>query len=343
MKKTKTKTKTKPKPSGGAETRAPKHAAGETAVDGKRAAPRPKGAIAIMPDVIPGKYADGMPYDQVKYLECKLILRPNHFTSRKSFFDFAKRLRRPAQATGVRFSTGELVNAPLEIREVLFLDTPDFRFYNNAFILRRRIPYQDGFPVGDPEIVFKFRHPDVQKAAALDVRPDIPGDYRIKFKAEVLPLKDELGGMRMLYSHNVQFPLSSVWHDEDRTSLETLMRVFPPLAALKRAPGEKVELVSDTIVEEVLQDIGTLDFGAGAVSTCNVALWRARGDHRPLIGEFGYSLKLGRTGALDDGVLRRAVAFFLALQDEARDWLALGATKTAVVYRLKGNPPKAHE
>ena len=41
--------------------------------------------------------------------------------------------------------------------------------------------------------------------------------------------------------------------------------------------------------------------------------------------------------------MKRAEAFFLALQNEARDWIALGVTKTAVVYRLKGNPPKAHE
>ena len=25
---------------------------------------------------------------------------------------------------------------------------------------RRRIRYEDGFPAGDPEIVFKFRHPE---------------------------------------------------------------------------------------------------------------------------------------------------------------------------------------
>jgi hypothetical protein len=54
---------------------------------------------------------------------------------------------------------------------VLFLDTPDFLLYNHSFILRRRIPYRDGFPVGDPEIVFKFRHPEIQKAA--EVPPSI--------------------------------------------------------------------------------------------------------------------------------------------------------------------------
>jgi hypothetical protein len=312
----------------------------------KRAAkplPRLKAGIGRVPDINPGKYADGMPYNQVKYVECKLILRPNHFTSRGSFFDFAKLMRRPARETGVEFSTGEFVNAPLQIREVLFLDTPDFRFYNNAFILRRRIPYQDGFPVGDPEIVFKFRHPDIQKTAATDVRPDVPGDYRIKFKAEVLPLKDQLGGMRILYSHNVELSLTSLGHEEDRTSIAALMQIFPPLAELKKFANEKVELVGDTIVEEVLQDIGTLDFGDGVVAKCNVALWRARGNHRPLIGEFAFQIKLGRTGKLNDRAMKRAEAFFLALQNEARDWIALGATKTAVVYRLKGNPPKAHE
>jgi hypothetical protein len=147
----------------------------------------------------------------------------------------------------------------------------------------------------------------------------------------------------MLYSHNVELSLSSVGHEEDRSSLAALMRIFPPLAALKKFANEKVELVGDTIVEEVLQDLGELDFGDGTTAKCNVALWRARGDHRPLIGEFAFQLKIGRSGKLNDEPMKRAEAFFLALQDEARDWIALGATKTAVVYRLKGNPPKAHE
>ncbi len=341
------------KRSSAARGRAKEHGKAHEAASGKRAgkadakhaakrAPL-KVRMGRVPAIRPGKYRDGMPYNQVQYVECKLILRPNHFTSRKSFFDFAKLLRRPAAQNGVKFATGEFADAPLQIREVLFLDTADFRLYNNAFILRRRIPYQDGFPAGDPEIVFKFRHPDIQKAAETDVRPNIPGDYRVKFKAEVLPLKDALGGMRMLYSHNVELTLSALQQNEDQTSLATLMRIFPPLAALETSPGEKVELVGGTIVEEVLQDIGSLDFGDGTVATCNVALWRARGDHRPLIGEFGFQLKYRRGGDVNDKAMKRAEAFFLALQDEARDWIALGATKTGVVYQLKGNPPKAHE
>ena len=56
-----------------------------------------------LPLIKPGKYADGLPYDEIRYLECKLILKPNHFTSRASLFDFAKVLRRPAREHGVIF------------------------------------------------------------------------------------------------------------------------------------------------------------------------------------------------------------------------------------------------
>ncbi len=311
----------------------------------KRSAPakrRPASPMDRVPPLKAGKYADGLPLHEVRYLECKLILRPNHFTSRDSFWDFAKVMKRVASRHDVGFSTKDFLDAPLQIREVLFLDTPDFRLYNNAFILRRRILYRDGFPIGDPEIVFKFRHPEMQVAAETDVRPQIFGDFQIKFKCEALPLKDGLGGTRLLFSHNVQFPFSHV-NESNPSSLDTLVGVFPVLGRLKMSAKDRVELVGDTIVEEVLQDIGILDFGEGLSAKSNVALWRARGDHRPLIGEFAFQIKFKRREDLREAAMKRAEAFFLDLQSAARDWIALGATKTGVVYRLKGNPPHAHE
>src|SRR5262245_18157186 len=124
---------------------------------------QPEGRVRFLPDLKQGNYSDGLPLDELKYLECKIILRPNHFTSRESLFDFRKLMLRPAKESGVSRDTADFDNEPLQIREVLFLDTADFRLYNNAFILRRRVPYRDGFPTGDPEVVFKYRHPDLQK------------------------------------------------------------------------------------------------------------------------------------------------------------------------------------
>jgi hypothetical protein len=84
---------------------------------------------------------------------------------------------------GVGFVEDREAGLRPEVREIIFGDTFDFLLYNNAFILRRRISYVDGFPVGDPEIVFKFRHPHEQKATALDVRPKLPVRIGTRFAA----------------------------------------------------------------------------------------------------------------------------------------------------------------
>jgi hypothetical protein len=303
---------------------------------------RPTTWAGQVPLLKPGTYADGLPLHDVQYLCCKLVLRPNHFRSRQSLFDFAKVLREPAEQNNVTFSIGHFGDTPIQIREVLFVDTSDFRLYNNAFILRRRIRYQDGFPIGDPEIVFKFRHPDLQKAAETDVRPQILGDHRVKFKCQALPLKSRLGGIRMLYSHNVQFPRSNV-SENDVLSMGTMTKIFPVLERIKKDPNEKIALVSDTIIEEVLQDIGTLDFGQRIKAKVNVGVWRTRGEHRPLIGEFAFQIRFGDRKALALVAMKRAEAFFIALQYAAQDWITLNATKTGIVYRLHGNPPASHE
>jgi len=285
-----------------------------------------------------------MPIHAPEYICCKLILRPNKFHSRESFFEFGKVMREPAKEYGVKYSVAGFDVQPSKSREVLFIDTEDFRLYNNAFILRRRIPYKDGFPIGDPEIVFKFRHPDLQVAAETDVRPHILGDHRVKFKVQAMPLKERLGGVRMLFSHNVQFLRSAIgMGKENVTDLDQIIDLLPVLARVRNEPKERIKLVSNTIVEEVLQDIGMLDFGDGLTCKANVAIWRTRGEHRPLIGEFAYQFRFQDRNRLSKDALRRAEGFFISLQYSAEDYIALNCTKTATVYRLLGNPPTSHE
>lgn len=293
-------------------------------------------------DLKPGQYTDGSPLDDIQYLQCKLILKTDEFTSPKGFQKYGKLVAQAAEECGVGFDTAAAKGTRPAIREVMFLDTEDFRLYNNAFILRRRVEYEDGFPVGDPEVVFKFRHPDQQQAADIDVRPNITADYKIKFKAEALPLKDQLGGYRLLFSHNVQFPLAHA-PQGDRMAMARLAEIFPALKAVKHSEGERVELVNQTIVEEVLQDLGILDFGKGVTANANVALWRTRGEHLPLVGEFAFQVKFKRREDVHDKARERCAKFFIRLQQIGAAWIYLGATKTGMVYRLKGNPPQAHE
>ncbi len=201
-----------------------------------------------------GHYADGAPFRTPQYLACKVILKADRFTSPKVFQDFGRVVQDTAHEFGIGVLTKPFVGAKPAIREVLFLDTPDFRLYKRSFILRRRIRFENGFPAGEPEIVFKFRNPDLQAAAETDVRPNFAGDYRIKFKCQALTLRDQVGAFRLLFSHNVQFPLSQV-PEGDRTSTAFLSHVFPVLHSVLASGAKRVELVNQTFIEEVLQDI----------------------------------------------------------------------------------------
>ena len=320
-----------------------KHKKDKDKKDKKDKSKKSKAPEPVTQTFTPGQsYADGTPMDSVTYLEAKLILKPDRFTSVQAFRDFGKIAEKTAKKVGVGFIPDAEAGLRPQIREITFADTSDFRLYNNAFILRRRIAYVDGFPVGDPEIVFKFRHPDEQQATALDVRPNIAGKYRIKFKAEALPLKNEVGGYRILYSHNCQFGLSQM-HDADKTSMATLVKVFPALGKLQKASDEKLTLVNGGIVEEVLLPLGQLDFGKGLVGKCDIGLWRTRGEHKSLVGEFAFQVQFARREDVADKQKKLAAQYYISLQNDVADWLALGVTKTGMVYRLNGNEPQSHE
>ena len=291
----------------------------------------------------PATYADGRPQDEVQFFDAKLILKPDFFDSVRGFKMFSDIVAdTAARVPKVKYAQFDLSKMRPRIREVRFLDTADFRLYNNSFILRSRTAYQDGFPISDPEVVFKFRNPDLKLAQSVDVRPNIAGPYRIKLKGEALPLKDQIGGFRVLFSHNCIFPLSSV-HEGNRTSLKTIARILPPVSGLIGAAEESVEIVNATLVEEVLMDIGTLDFGKGIAAKANISLWRSLGDHKVMCGEFAYQTKFARREDVDAKVRARVEELFIKLQLAASGWLLLGTTKTGMVYRLKGNPPQAHE
>jgi hypothetical protein len=150
----------------------------------------------------------------------------------------------------------------------------------------------------------------------------------------------------MLFSHNVQFPRSHIGGSDDVFKFTTISKIFPVLERLQQSSKDKkdkIELVNGAIVEEVLQDIGLLDFGAGLKAKTNVAIWRTRGEHRPLIGEFAFQIRFRDRKSLALDAMKRTERFFLALQYAAADYIALNATKTGIVYRLLGNAPTAHE
>jgi len=114
-----------------------------------------------------------------------------------------------------------------------------------------------------------------------------------------------------------------------------LARVLPALEPLTTSDTDRVELVNETIVKEVLQDPGELDFGrgsspsrtlpSGASGALTAHVWRVC-----VRGQVQARRRVAREG--------RGRQFLIALQQSGRDGLSLGTTKTGLVYRLKGQP-----
>jgi hypothetical protein len=69
------------------------------------------------------RYADGQPLHQIQYLEAKLILKPDRFTSVESFRDFGKLVKKTAKKEEVDFIPDPEAGLRPNIREILFLDT----------------------------------------------------------------------------------------------------------------------------------------------------------------------------------------------------------------------------
>jgi hypothetical protein len=268
--------------------------------------------------------------DPITFREYKLLLRSEHFIKPAHFHKFWKLTRRTAKAVGVEIGK---IGKPIEthLREVLFFDTPKFRLYNHGFILRRRMFYKKGLPQTNHELTLKFRHPDRQAAAALDVRPLLPCVHVIKFKEEILMDRATVPSMRRLYSHGCDLDTPNVILTQ---SFQTITQVFPALLASGAKAKTLLSIVNGVAIEEILVDCGEIDFGGKVTAKATLAIWRNRMTQEHLLGEYAYQIKFSDTDGFHGKPKDLSEEFFLRLQEDAKDWLHLGTTKTAMVYGL---------
>ncbi len=284
-------------------------------------------------------YSDGHPLDAVEYREYKIILRPERFAERDAFSEFGKLVRDAAHHVGVGVSHKSVTREDL-LREVLFYDTARFALYESSFIMRRRTRHRDGWPTADPELTVKFRHENRDKAAAVDLRPATERSYRIKFKEELLPPRERAGGIRSLFSHSCVVTAPGLHLDADVTRA---LHVFPALRELLERAGPQLAVVQEARMTEVLEPLGVLDFGHGVEGKVDLAVWRPHAIGPALIAEVGYQVRFTRDEDLHKKSRKRADDLFVHLQSAAHAWLALGLTKTAVVYGLGKTTPRHHE
>jgi hypothetical protein len=257
-------------------------------------------------------------------------LRADHFVKPSHFHKFWKVTRRTAKAVGVDLLKRRKAE-DTHLREVVFFDTPKFRLYNNGFILRRRNFYNKGLPEPNHELSLRFRSPSYEVAAALDVRPLLPCIHTIKFKEELLMDGKGIGTMRTIYSHGCELDTPNTVLTQN---FETITQVFPALQRAGAKAKTLLSVVNGIVIEEVLVNLGELDFGGKITAKANLAIWRNRITQDHLLGEYAYQIKFAGPAGLPGKVKDLADQFFLKLQSEAADWIHYGTTKTAMIYGL---------
>lgn len=283
-------------------------------------------------------YEPIVPSDQIQYREYKLLLKPGLFPDEKAFHKFWKLAHHAAKSIGIKLSK---IDDPLKphIREVLFYDTPHFKLYNHAFILRKRTFYHHGAPDPRHELVLKFRHPDKKVALAVDPRPLLPCKYTLKFKEEILLPMDGALGMRLVYSHNCELDTPNIILTQ---RFETTADAFPALKKIDANPKAALSVVNGLSIEEYLVDLGMVDFGHKLDARATVAVWRARTTNTPIVAEFSYQLQFDSPEAVRHKQRELSELFYTALQSRAADWVERGTTKTAIVYGY-GNTSLKHQ
>jgi hypothetical protein len=273
-----------------------------------------------------------LPKDVIHYREYKILLQPDRFAVKHGFLEFWESVSKTVKRLDIKVDIDP--NAfDSQVREVLFYDTPEFHLYNNHFILRKRTYYDQGWPRPGHELTFKYRDPDLMKAAAVDMRPQLGGRAEIKFKEELLLERDRLGGIRSLYSHGCVLTSPKIVLDQ---GIEDIIKVFPTLQRIDIHPATRMALVNNVAVEEVQNNIGTIHFGHHFKGKATIAIWRNRAMEKALAGEFAFQCKFEELEEVPRSAIQLSEDFYKEMQLDCAEWVKLGTTKTAMVYGLAG-------
>ncbi|MFM7736061.1 MAG: hypothetical protein ACKPBU_08810 [Alphaproteobacteria bacterium] len=278
-------------------------------------------------------------FESIHWREFKILLKAEDFSDdlANDVADYWRLARRVAGQLELSIRRSKDETTP-RLREIVFLDTPDFDLYRNSYMLRMRRDILPDGPAREYELTLKFRDSDVGKAHGIDPKPAPGVSGVMKFKEEILLVSTALGGMRSIFSHTCQ--LKAHREPPPRTVGESLA-IFPMLERLGLAPETPVAPAVDTPVEEVLYDLGEIGFRGSKTAKVDMAIWRNAQTKKILIGEFAYETHFRHYGRLNPVPKLRSERLYRLLQRETGAWVELGNTKTWLYYGLSGR--KVHD
>lgn len=269
--------------------------------------------------------------------ECKILLKPGNFADRtqgmKAFWELVKQTAKE-QNLEVKDLDGAF---NLESARIIrFFDTPKLELYKLSLILRQRQDAEikkSGRVESDGkkfELVLKYRHPDPLVAVVQDCHPGSGYEGKISFEEDVVAKASSIDHL---------FSLSGKIVDVKKVGnrLKDWCEFYPGLKNLKLDKDLEIKQVNGITVTEFVVEPGKIDFGKGIKAKVSMAVWYRDGQSKPLIAEFSYKYKLEPGDSLNSTIYRSAResdAFLKVLQGKAKDWIAVGQTKTGLIYNV---------
>jgi hypothetical protein len=264
----------------------------------------------------------------ITHREFKLLLKAENFPTKRSVVTFNDLMAKIAADLGVTYEEFESVDS--QIRQVRFFDTADEAFRKNNIILRIRRDQSGGWPDETWEVTFKRRSSDYQKAADFDVSSTLAVKERQKFKEEILR-GDQIGTARRIFSNNNVFEVPL---DNFTAPMSRISDVFTSLRSFDFDPAAVVGPVNEARVFEIQAKLGLLNFGKGVVAHMDLAVWTrpAVDAFHVLIAELAFAYRVLGTSERHQIGHEAADRFFREMQAPLQDRLAVGTTKTALIY-----------
>lgn len=272
---------------------------------------------------------------QLSARECKMLLRPDRFADRSlGTRELLKLVREACSAAGLVFLTANDTETE-SVRFVSFLDTPGFDLYRRGYVLRRR---QDALierhgkcrpATKKYELTFKFRHPDPTMAIEHVTAPHSGFQGKESFEENLLVKETAID---RVYDRSGKVELKNKLGQK----ISDFSPIFPGLGKVGLSGSTEIVQVNDLEIEEYQRDLGTIELGTRATGKAVVSVWYRRGDTKPLIAEFSFKTKLqsrDRLHSLIHHTYRTSETLLRELQKVGKDWIAVGATKTGLVYQ----------
>lgn len=267
--------------------------------------------------------------DRVTNREFKLLLNPEGLDRRSKVNELIALVRAFCERQQVDFF--HLDNAATSLRSVYFFDTPGEHLRRNKIILRVRESRSNVWIDDWCEVTLKSRADTIKQSLAYDPTPETRYKFRHRLKEEILR-GDGIGTTRYIYSNNAILDAVPVDEVFERT-YDGIVQNFPALKGLELQKNVPIRIVggrTNKILEANLP-LGNLAFGDQVHAHCDLAIWmRSVGD--PIVGELAFAYRVNKSNRDDKKAHKRADKFYVDLQHAIPNWLAMGSTKTALVY-----------